>query len=361
MISFPLHCTLSFSPRSICAVSMCNCRSFLLCSGALFSLFSFVSLLFSSVPLPFLAISARPPYVCVCCVFFFCFSVRLISVLDHSKLNFMFHTFFTLQLSVDMCYDNELCDCLRTSVGEHLHACALYTLVTTVFSVHMCVRVYLCVCAIQGSTQSLFFFFFFLWSRAVKRFSTLCAKKKKNSFSWGRASSLTKVLIIDVFSLVSCFLPFLFDPAMTVSEKHCLWSFLTCVPYFYFLYLFLLFSTLSFAFFFFVVAVVFVHEFSCEGALLERLLVFLCSDCLGVSLCVGACVCVVASRSAWCSCLTLWLVLFFPYVFMHDVAPLDFFFSFPFTFVRKHSRVSSFWLSSLFSFGVLVPFSPLFS
>lgn len=127
---------------------------------------------------------------CACVVFFFfCFSVRLISVLDHSKLNFMFHTFFTLQLSVDMCYDNELCDCLRTSVGEHLHACALYTLVTTVFSVHMCVRVYLCVCAIQGSTQSLFFFFFFLWSRAVKRFSTLCAKKKTLFHGEGRPPS----------------------------------------------------------------------------------------------------------------------------------------------------------------------------
>ena len=166
MISFPLHCTLSFSPRSICAVSMCNCRSFLLCSGALFSLFSFVSLLFSSVPLPFLAISARPPYVCVCCVFFFLFVFRFVSsqcsIIRNSTL--CSTLFFTLQLSVDMFYDNELCDCLRTSVGEHLHACALYTLVTTVFSVHMCVRVYLCVCAIQGSTQSLFFFFFFLFS-----------------------------------------------------------------------------------------------------------------------------------------------------------------------------------------------------
>lgn len=224
----------------------------------------------------------------------------------------------------------------------------------------MCACVFVCLCDSGVNAITFLLLLFSLVTRRKTFLHSMC-KKKKNSFSWGRASSLTKVLIIDVFSLVSCFLPFLFDPAMTVSEKHCLWSFLTCVPYFYFLYLFLLFSTLSFAFFFFVVAVVFVHEFSCEGALLERLLVFLCSDCLGVSLCVGACVCVVASRSAWCSCLTLWLVLFFPYVFMHDVAPLDFFFSFPFTFVRKHSRVSSFWLSSLFSFGVLVPFSPLFS
>lgn len=186
MISFPLHCTLSFSLRSICAVSMCSCRSLLLGSGALFSLLPFVSLLFSSVPLLFLAISARPPYVCMCCVFCLFFGSSHLSARSFETQPYVPHL-FTLQLSVDMCCANELCDYLRTSVGEQLHACTLYTLVTTVFSVHMCVCVYLCVCAIQGSTQSLFFFFSLVTRR--KTFLHSMCKKKTLFHGEGRPPS----------------------------------------------------------------------------------------------------------------------------------------------------------------------------
>lgn len=144
MISFPLHCTLSFSPRSICAVSMCNCRSFLLCSGALFSLFSFVSLLFSSVPLPFLAISARPPYVCVCCVFFFLFfGSSHLSARSFETQLYVPHFFLPCSLAL-ICATtmNSAIACVPRSVSTCTHAPFILLLLLSFLSTCVCV----CIC-----------------------------------------------------------------------------------------------------------------------------------------------------------------------------------------------------------------------
>lgn len=144
MISFPLHCTLSFSPRSICAVSMCNCRSFLLCSGALFSLFSFVSLLFSSVPLPFLAISARPPYVCVCCVFFvfvFRFVSSQCSIIRNSTLCSTLFLPCSLALICATTMNSAIA-CVPRSVSTCTHAPFILLLLLSFLSTCVCV----CIC-----------------------------------------------------------------------------------------------------------------------------------------------------------------------------------------------------------------------
>lgn len=260
-----------------------------------------------------------------------------------------------------MCYDNELCDCLRTSVGEHLHACALYTLVTTVFSVHMCVRVYLCVCAIQGSTQSLFFFFFFLWSRAVKRFSTLCAQKKKTLFHGeGRPPSQRSWLLMCFLWLVVFSLFFLIlqwrSPKSTVFGAFlpvCL-IFIFCICFYSFRHFHSHSSFSLLLLFSFTNSVVKVH--CLRGSWFFSVLIVLVCLCAWVRACVLLRVVVLGVLVllyGWCCFFRMYLCM--------TRRLLTSFFSFPFTFVRKHSRVSSFWLSSLFSFGVLVPFSPLFS